>query len=520
MKKSVIVTLTLSLVLMMAGCSAETIAENPQNKWGVIVKKFSDISENLTSSVTVECNASDLTPEQIQEFTEETIRTRVFYMNSPVAYVQEPQEQSVADVEETNDKMGVFLKITSQEPTTAENTVDNVEDIDDTMTDSKTQIENTDLTEETEAVIEEPQSLKTQTSEKPVIQAESQTENKADKEPESDIVKESEVKKQEPVVEEIEPVNKQELVVEDVKIEPAVEIEEEVEETKPQENDSIDVTPSDSTIDIKSTESTEAAKLDETVEPEEIEKPTELEIEPEIQEEPPEPSVNFVDADEYYYVSASALNFREGPDTSYDVITTLSTNTKVHVIGKGDNGWNKIDLNGRVCYASASYLSKNKIVIKEPEPVQSKPKESVQDEMARRGSLGRLSIGSCGVNVALFSANLNNLSAGQAIVDRNDSAAYYTDTIDYWGYVLVADHVHQGFSGIKQSIVGSTIATFDFGSYQKTAICVDRFIGYNGYNGAGGLFTTSGAEIGDRGDICMYTCNSDGTVTITFWNYC
>ena len=140
--------------------------------------------------------------------------------------------------------------------------------------------------------------------------------------------------------------------------------------------------------------------------------------------------------------------------------------------------------------------------------------------MARRGSLGRLSIGSCGVNVALFSANLNNLSAGQAIVDRNDSAAYYTDTIDYWGYVLVADHVHQGFSGIKQSIVGSTIATFDFGSYQKTAVCIDRFIGYNGYNGAGGLFTTSGAEIGDRGDICMYTCNSDGTVTITFWNYC
>ena len=302
-----------------------------------------------------------------------------------------------------------------------------------------------------------------------------------------------------------------------MEIEPEVEIEkEEVEETKPQEDDSIGFTPSDSTIDIKSTESTEAAKSDETEEPEEIEKPTE----PEITDEPPEPSVNFVDVDEYYYVSASALNFRQGPGTSYEVVTTLSTNTKVHVIGKGDNGWNKIDLNGKICYASAKYLSKNKIVIKEPEPVQSQSKESVQEEMSRRGSLGRLSIGSCSVNVALFSANLNNLSAGQAIVDRSDSAAYYTDTIDYWGYVLVADHVHQGFSGIKKAVVGSTIATFDFGSYQKSAVCVDRFIGYNGYNGMGGLYTTSGAEIGDRGDICMYTCNSDGTVTITFWNYC
>lgn len=234
--------------------------------------------------------------------------------------------------------------------------------------------------------------------------------------------------------------------------------------------------------------------------------------------EPEEPVVNFTDADEYRYVSASALNFRQGPGTSYDVVKSLSTNTKVHVIGKGDNGWFKVNLDGIICYASGKYLKTEKVVVQAPASTPSQSKESVQEEMARRGNVGRLYINSCGVNVALFAADLSNLSAGQAIVDRKDSAAYYSSS--YWGYALIADHRHQGFDGIKKSVAGSTTAYIDFGSYQQGLVCVSRFVGYNGWNGVGGLYTTSGEPVGIGGDLCMYTCNTDGTVTITFWNYC
>ena len=68
-KKSAIVTLTLSLVLIMSGCSTESNTEETsiQNKWNVFAEKISDVCSNLTSTLTIECDASDLTPEQIQD---------------------------------------------------------------------------------------------------------------------------------------------------------------------------------------------------------------------------------------------------------------------------------------------------------------------------------------------------------------------------------------------------------------------------------------------------------------------
>lgn len=214
--------------------------------------------------------------------------------------------------------------------------------------------------------------------------------------------------------------------------------------------------------------------------------------------------------DEQLYVSATKLNVRSGPGTQYDNVATLSLNDKVHRIGVVDNGWSLIAYNNQELYVYSSYLSKEKIV--EP-PV----KISVAEEMkSRPGMLGRLSIPSVGLDVALFYGDVRDSSQSQRVVDASDSAAYLSESDEYYGQILIADHVHQGFSAIKQSVPGTTEAIIDFGTHVEKWICTRIFIGMNvGSN----LVDMNGIGIEGQNDggICMYTCNFDGSITITFW---
>ena len=61
------------------------------------------------------------------------------------------------------------------------------------------------------------------------------------------------------------------------------------------------------------------------------------------------------------YVSASSLNMRKGPSTSYSVITTLTKGEEVEVISE-ENGWAKINHNSKIGYVSSKYLSDEKPV--------------------------------------------------------------------------------------------------------------------------------------------------------------
>jgi uncharacterized protein YgiM (DUF1202 family) len=231
--------------------------------------------------------------------------------------------------------------------------------------------------------------------------------------------------------------------------------------------------------------------------------------------------VTFEDTDEYLYVKSSGLNVRVGPGTEYDKITTISLNTKIHRTGKGDNGWSRIDYNGEVAYVHSDYLSYEKVEVKKQEqPAKTKPKETIAEEMARRGNIGRLIISSVGVNVALFNTSIYDPDDSQPIVDRSDSAAYMEDAMGYYGFVLIGDHRYQGFSAIKSSIPNRTIAKIDRGSRVDQYICVNKIIGYNGYGDRGGLFDLNGNSLADfyYGKLCLYTCNTDGTITMTFWN--
>ena len=56
------------------------------------------------------------------------------------------------------------------------------------------------------------------------------------------------------------------------------------------------------------------------------------------------------------YVNCTSLNVRSGPGTSYSIIKSISTNTKVEVIST-NNGWSKIKEGSTTGYVSAKYLS-------------------------------------------------------------------------------------------------------------------------------------------------------------------
>ncbi|RXZ00571.1 SH3 domain-containing protein [Fictibacillus sp. S7] len=56
------------------------------------------------------------------------------------------------------------------------------------------------------------------------------------------------------------------------------------------------------------------------------------------------------------FVTADTLNMRSGPATSYSVVLQLAHDTAVKVLSE-ENGWAKIDANGKTGYVSSSYLT-------------------------------------------------------------------------------------------------------------------------------------------------------------------
>jgi len=218
-------------------------------------------------------------------------------------------------------------------------------------------------------------------------------------------------------------------------------------------------------------------------------------------------SSSYKKVDQYLYVSANSLNVRTGPGTSYKKVGVLSRGVKVHRIATGNNGWSKIEYKGNTRYVSSKYLTSSK--------PSSSSKNSIIAEMKKRGSVGRLKISSVGVDVALFEVSCYDSKKNQDVVDKKDSAAYMTDANDYFGFTIIGDHSNQGFVKMKNSIPGKTTAVIDFGTYKETYICTKKFKGRN----VGDLIDLNGKSIAGRNDggLTMYTCNSDGTVTITFW---
>ena len=149
-----------------------------------------------------------------------------------------------------------------------------------------------------------------------------------------------------------------------------------------------------------------------------------------------------------------------------------------------------------------------------PRPTQS-PDRVVEEMASRPGMIGRLTVADVGINVALFGRDLRE--DNQAIVDAEDSAAYiYTDVL---GAVrdIISDHDNQGFEGIKRAVVGQTVATIDFGTQQEKYVCIEKY--NHGQNVLTDLLADDGTSVlyQHSPGLIMYTCNADGSVTITCW---
>ena len=134
------------------------------------------------------------------------------------------------------------------------------------------------------------------------------------------------------------------------------------------------------------------------------------------------------------------------------------------------------------------------------------PDPAVKSQMASRpGMIGRLTIPSLGINVALFASN------SQTVVDAADSAACF----GLGASTIIGDHQNQGFSAIRGSYVGMT-AYIDNGTTKQKLTCTGVTRGTNtGYD----LLDSSGASVTGHGGYIMYTCNSNWQdVTIVFFS--
>lgn len=74
-------------------------------------------------------------------------------------------------------------------------------------------------------------------------------------------------------------------------------------------------------------------------------------------------NINVQEVEEHIEYATQTVNVRSGPDTSYNVLTTLSLNDEVLVNGKV-NDWYQIVYLGSNAYVSSNYLSTEKVEIK------------------------------------------------------------------------------------------------------------------------------------------------------------
>lgn len=62
------------------------------------------------------------------------------------------------------------------------------------------------------------------------------------------------------------------------------------------------------------------------------------------------------------YISGNSVNFRKEANTSAESLMKLLKNTEVKVLSE-ENGWTKIEFNGKVGYVSSSYVSDKKVAV-------------------------------------------------------------------------------------------------------------------------------------------------------------
>lgn len=132
-----------------------------------------------------------------------------------------------------------------------------------------------------------------------------------------------------------------------------------------------------------------------------------------------------------------------------------------------------------------------------------------EDDRKYSGFVGRLDIGSVGIDVALYHSN------EQYVVDRKDSAAYF-DLSRWRGHFCIADHKTQDFANLSKVKVGTTCVIHKADGTLVYYQCVDVF---NGHNTGKYISDLNYEQVMDKADLLMYTCLDNWkNVRITLWN--
>ena len=100
-------------------------------------------------------------------------------------------------------------------------------------------------------------------------------------------------------------------------------------------------------------------------------------------EQAPKKEFTVTDSQKTMYVTATSLNVRSGPETTYSRIGALKNSAEVSVTGVVDGfGWYRISYNGKVGYVDGTYLSDTKPVVETTTTVSTEPTSSVSSENA------------------------------------------------------------------------------------------------------------------------------------------
>lgn len=131
--------------------------------------------------------------------------------------------------------------------------------------------------------------------------------------------------------------------------------------------------PEESVESIESTEPTPSPTVEPTEKPveESVESTENEESTSEVEKSPEEESseestgIEIVEElDLQMYVQTSA-NARSGDSTDFEVVTTFSTNTQVHVTGKTANDWFRVEQSEGDVYVSGKLLGMEKAVVQQ-----------------------------------------------------------------------------------------------------------------------------------------------------------
>ena len=128
-------------------------------------------------------------------------------------------------------------------------------------------------------------------------------------------------------------------------------------------------------------------------------------------------------------VTASSLNVRSGPSTSYTVVTTVKKNDKVNIL-QSSNGWYKIETSsGKQGWVSSSYISASN----------SNTNNSINNN----------------VNNILPENNMPNPQAEKLAIVSDPSLASITGTAPIAGQPNVAKLNNKGKANVKYIIIGT-----------------------------------------------------------------